>query len=484
MKKPAFSSGSITIFLTLTLTLILSMLFSTIESARRFAMTSYLEGISRISMDSMFASYCSQLWEDYHVFSLITSEPEFRGNLESYIKKNSNNSFLSATLSDIKINDFSNISGKNGEHFINQVLSYMRYMEVSYIADYFFAESGVEYDASGLVALADGDLSSETFDSLNFGNLYDMVTSSNEALIDESYTLDFSLSDSFSLEALKNITHIFDDTLLYYVVEDTNDLSFATIEIEGYPSSSIDISSEEMLSSYEFYERFLFCEYLLNHFSTYTTETKDIPLKYQTEYLLCGLPSDDDNLLCAVKKLVLLRFGFNVLHILSDKEKTNILSGISKTVTAIPALPLIIQLLLTCLWALSESVIDVRDLLSGKNVPLFKSADDWSLSLDNILTFDYYTESANTDNDGLSYNNYLEMLIINENIHSLAIRALDLIQLDISTNINDTFLISNCIDGVSCEFTYLSNDLFSPVNFHYNSVFAPTYSIMQNYYYQ
>lgn len=480
----SYKQGSITIFLALSLTLILSVLFSTIDSARRLALTSYLDGITRIALDSVFSSYCKQLWEDYHVFALVTSQPEFLGNLEEYIEKNIDNTFLAASINEISINDFSYISNNYGEHFIDQVLAYMKYKEISYIADYIFSESPVEYDASGLVDLADGELKAEDFEALDFGSLYNMVTSSNNSFLEQDFSLDFSVTESFSLDALKNITHIFDDTLLYYVVENTNDLSFKSIEYKGLPSSYIEIPKNELLTEYDLYDKFLFCEYIINNFSSYTNDVKDIPLDYQIEYLLQGMFSDDTNLLYVVKKLVLLRFSFNVIHILSNKEKTNSLSLISNSVCTIPAIPIIIQILLACVWALSESVIDVRDLLAGNNVPLFKTNEDWSLSLDNIMTFDYYTESANKDNDGLSYNNYLEILLVKEDIHTLSLRALDLIQLDISKNINSSFLISNCIVGTSCSFIYYSSDLFAPMNFHYNPLLTPEYNITQNYYYQ
>ncbi len=162
----------------------------------------------------------------------------------------------------------------------------------------------------------------------------------------------------------------------------------------------------------------------------------------------------------------------------------NTLASIAETTAAIPALPIIIETILICLWAISESVIDVRDLLAGKKVNLVKTADQWTLSIENLLEFDYTTESQNSGDYGLTYNNYLEMLLFKNSSHQLAARTLDLIQLDYSTTINDTFTISQCIVGASCDFEYTSYDIFSSVNFYHNTYFAPEYTITHNYYYQ
>ncbi len=480
MKTDNYFKGSITIFLALSLTLILSIVFSTVESSRRFAITSYIEGITRISFDSVFSSYCTQLWDDYHVFAVITNNSEFIGLLKSNINKNSNNTFLSAYIDDITINEFTNLSDNYGEYFIEQILSYMQYKEISYVADYLLAESNIDYDPTDLLELADGELEAADFEALDFGSLLDMVSSSNDSFLDEDFELNLSLSDSFTLDSLKNITHIFEKTLLYYVVENSTQISFNKIKKDGLPTNYIELPEKNKMTQYGLFDRFLFCEYLINNFSSYTTKVQDGPLDYQIEYLIQGYDSDDDNLLKIVQKLILLRFGFNVTHIITNKVKMNTLSALANTVSIIPVLPIIIQIILISLWALSESIIDVRDLLAGKKVPLFKTSDDWTLSIENISNFDYYTESSNDNDNGLSYNNYLEILLVNNNIHQLALRSLDLIQLDISTNINDTFLISNCFIGASCTFNYTSNNLFAPNGW----AGKPAYTITQNYYYR
>lgn len=475
--------GSITIFLALSLTLIISVILSTIESSRRLAVSAYLEGVTALGMDSVFSNYCTQLWEDYHVFALISDTAQFNNSLEEYIEPNINSGFLKSSLQDITINEVTNLTDNYGEFFINQIISYMQYEEISYIADYLFADSDIDYNPSSLGTLADGELTADDFNDIDFGTLYEQVITANENLTDEDFETDISLSDTFSIDALKSLTHIFDDALIYYLVESPADVSKKTISYTGLPSFYMKENIYSGTKKYDMLDRFLFSEYLINHFSSYTTPVKDSTLDYQLEYLLCGMKADDENLVEAARSIILLRFGFNVIHILTDKEKINTVNSISKTVSIIPALPVIIEILLISIWALAESVIDVRDLLADKKVPLIKTADQWTLSLANILNFDYSTKSLNSGDNGLTYNNYLEILIFNENTHLTAAKALDLIQLDFSTNINESFSIINCIIGASCDFKYSSHDIFSSVNFYHKTYFAPVYTITHNYYY-
>ena len=491
--KKQVCNGSITIFLALSLTLIISVIFSTVESARRIAVSSYLEGVTATCMDSVFSDYCTQLWEDYHVFAVVSDNKDFRNNLVSYIKRNldlndnlleNRCSFLKSTLDTVTINDFSNFTDNYGETFIHQVLAYMQYREITNVADYLLSSSDVEYDPFELADLANGDLSAEAFEALDLGPLVDMVEAANKEMVDEDCKTDIDISETFTLDSLKNIQHIFNDMLIHYLVESPSDISYKMIDRKGFPSTYINISGEHQTITYNELDRFLFCEYLVEHFSSYTTPVKDSGLDYQLEYILCGNRSDEFNLTDTAKELVILRFGFNIVHILSDQEKMNTLASIAETTAFIPALPIIIESLLICIWALAEAVIDVRDLLAGEEIPLLKASDDWSLSIENMLELDYETEGAKRTSPGLSYNKYLEILLFSKDIHTLSINTLDLIQLDFVSNINDTFSITNCIIGASCDFKYKSKDIFSTVNFYHTTYFAPIYTFTHNYYYR
>lgn len=476
--------GSITIFLALSFTLIMSVIFSTLESARRIAVSSFLEGVTQISMDSTFSEFCKQLWEDYHIFATVTNNEEFLKDMESYVDGNiENNSFFKSFSDEITIIETTDLTSNNTEYFISQILNYMKYKEITSVADFLLVKSGIDYDPSSLSDLADGKMEKNDFDALDFGSLMDMVKDANSSFSDEDANNNLSLSDTFSIDILKAIMHIFDDSLAHYLVPSTLELSYYNIEKKGLPSEYLIGNIEFTKQEYSLFEKFLFCEYIGQHFGSYTTVIRDSPLEYQKEYIMYGLGSDDKNLTKAARELILLRFGFNVVHILTNKEKINTVSSVANTVSAIPALPIVIQILLISMWALSESIIDVKDLLAGKKVPFIKSADQWTLSLDSLLSFSYDTVSNNEGEEGLCYDNYLEILMMKRDIYEMSYRALDLIQIDYSSNINDTFTISSCFIGAKCKLDFFSNDIFSTVNFLRHGYYFPEFTITQTYYY-
>ena len=481
-KKIEYSLGSVTIFLALCLTLIISILVTTLESARRLAITSHLQSVSNFALDSVFSEYCTQLLEEYGIFSIVSNPEEIETSLNDYITGNTQpesvllpgyGSFFKSKLLNIDFTNISVLTDLNGEIFLNQLLSYMKYKELSYVSDYLLTDSGISFNPSAFMKLADAD-GFEDIDlaAFDFSGISDYVDTANTTYKDDEYDTGVSYSSSFFMDSLKKLSHIFDDELIYFVVEYPLCVSNKAVDTATLPSSKQvelynEISKDYMAESYGVYERFLTCEYIINHFSSYTTPVKDSILEYQAEYVLCGHDNDRDNLNEVIKKLVLLRFGFNIIHILTDYDKMNTVISIANSTAAVPLLPFIIEIVIISLWSIAESIIDVRDLLAGRSVPLFKTSNDWSLSLEGIMTFDYYSKSKNSDDNGLSYNNYLEMLLMSANMQKMSFKIMDLIQMDFSTNINKDFLIENCIVGLSADFGYYTNNVFSTVNFHY-----------------
>ena len=83
IKKYFNPSGSITIFLSISLSIIISLIFYTLESCHIDSLVARSEGITYLSLDSLFGQYCLPLFEDYGLFCLN----EQGMNLENEIKK-------------------------------------------------------------------------------------------------------------------------------------------------------------------------------------------------------------------------------------------------------------------------------------------------------------------------------------------------------------------------------------------------------------
>ena len=118
----------------------------------------------------------------------------------------------------------------------------------------------------------------------------------------------------------------------------------------------------------DWYERFLFDEFLYQHFTNYQT-TKNDPnkaLDYELEYIVSGKGSDRDNLKQVALDILGIREGMNFLYLISSGEKRNEAQALATAILApypvaeVANVALMMGILAA--WAFAESVLDVRSL--------------------------------------------------------------------------------------------------------------------------
>ena len=133
--------GSVTIFLSLTITLILSVIFVLIESARLVSLRTYFTDVSYLSMDSLFGNYCKELWQDYGLLSINTSDVDIEDCLSQYISDNiststlidvfdDNYNLLKGNLKEITTSNHTYLTDNSGEIFAKQIQAYMKYASI------------------------------------------------------------------------------------------------------------------------------------------------------------------------------------------------------------------------------------------------------------------------------------------------------------------------------------------------------------------
>ena len=96
-------------------------------------------------------------------------------------------------------------------------------------------------------------------------------------------------------------------------------------------------------------------------------------LNYQVEYILGGKNSDRENLKSVAAKLLLIRQGVNMAHLLADGGKRIQLETLSLAIASsflVPPAAVIIEAALILCWAFAESVLDVRELFAGGRIPI------------------------------------------------------------------------------------------------------------------
>lgn len=149
----------------------------------------------------------------------------------------------------------------------------------------------------------------------------------------------------------------------------------------------------------------------------------DTALKYEMEYILNGNLNDKDNLTETIKKLVEVRNLSNGAYLITDGEKMQEITTLAETVaTAIgmPFLTPVAQAVIIEAWALTEAVIDVRQLLNGEKVPIVKNSENWNSSIKNIGTF----EDGRKNNTGLTYTQYLQTMIMTQKTKNTVFRTM------------------------------------------------------------
>lgn len=162
---------------------------------------------------------------------------------------------------------------------------------------------------------------------------------------------------------------------------------------------------------------------------------KEHALEYEMEYLIGGNGADEENLSSAVHRLLAIREGLNLVHILSDTAKRAEARNLALAVTGVAAvtpLVLVTAFFIMSVWALGEAMMDIRGLLAGKKVPVLKKAEDWNLSLDGLLAMGSNREvDTGGGQRGLDYLSWLKILLFLDRIVQQEYRMMDVIQMNL-----------------------------------------------------
>ena len=274
----------------------------------------------------------------------------------------------------------------------------------------------------------------------------------------------YGIADEEKEEKLKQVKELISDGIFSLVIPENREVSNKSINRLSLPSNAITGG----YSGRNLAQRLLVNEYMGTYFADFTDDI-DTPLSYELEYILNGDTSDRMNLENAILKILAIREGLNYIHIISDASKMQSAQELATVISGVLCLPqitLLIKFLIIAVWALVESAIDLRCLLSGGKVPLIKSRDDWSADLDSI--FDILNNNSLREKEassrGINYEGYLKMLLYIEEPVKRNFRMMDIMQLDISRSQND-FLINDMVYGIEADIGCGAKRLFSEISF-------------------
>ena len=243
--------------------------------------------------------------------------------------------------------------------------------------------------------------------------------------------------------------------------KETDQASFPSITVGKVAAEDTEEEKESLLNLAA--NKALFTEYILEHLGNYLEKKENSVLDYEAEYVLGGKKADKDNLSSVLGKIVLIRSGLNLISLLQDGEKRSETYALASGIigfTGQPILIKIMQLLIISAWSAAESLTDVKALLEGKKVPILKKGDDWNLSLEGIKNFSEEMITGKDCKQGLTYKDYLRVLLLMQNRKKQYFRTMDILQANMCANENGNFRFKDSIAAVTVRTEYVANILF------------------------
>lgn len=394
--------GEITAFMALLFILMLSVVGALIQSASHQIAKNRRRADILMALESTFAEYHPDLLNKYEIFARLgCTEDVLNNRMAYYGAKNTKH-----TIKQIQL-----LTDYDGAPFYEQAVRYMK--------DWLGMEDMV--GGSGLDwSLGDTD----SLDEKELSNSLEL-----KGLLEEENTE--LPTDNNPIESVKNLKN---KPLLSLLVSNQEELSNCSITPETLPSHRVlqkgSFVQEKQNGTTD---RLFFIAYIFEHFSNVTDEEKQAPLLYEQEYLLGGMASDQENLEAVCKKIMNIRTVSNYTYLLTDSTKQAEAQAMALTLCSLISLPAITEVVKHAIlfaWSYGESIVDMRALLKGKRVPLVKSSDSWQLQLSNLAALGTENEIANEKDmeRGLAYQDYIKGLFLLENIGTLSMRCLDLIE--------------------------------------------------------
>lgn len=450
-------NGSVTLFLCLIFTIMVSFIMVLLESCRIHVVKTHTEAISHMALESATGYFSIPLFENYGIFAMNMSDSSLTSLLERYIN---NNLSPSANLTGnwynfSKVNSYVcsadkiyHITDENGKIFADQIIRYMNYKAASDITNIIFESSFIDTFSKNYVDISTIDVEKNMVDTS-----FPLSELSEDPVNETTLTEKEAISKRNSI--FNRIKKLLTKGTLDIYIDKSSDISGRQTDTSTLPSFVCRYKKHfDFLCNTD---KIIYLTYLSDIFGCYTDKKSDISeLTYQLEYLLNNDSCDENNLLQSIFKIQSLRTKLNLAYLYTDLEKRQLSKTLAVSAVGLIPVPFLVeftQLAILSAWASAEAIVDVRSLLKGNKISLFKSKQSWSLSLDDILTFDFNTKSKNQAT-GFSYKQYLLLLLYTDFDTNIIYKTMDLMQMDLKKNYFSEFEMTKCITGMRYHFSF------------------------------
>lgn len=468
-------NGYVTIYASLIFGIILSLLLALIEGAATSASRMQAELVADLGLDSAFAEYHRELYEQYGAFFIDISYGEETASVDKIEQH-------VAEYMQYNLDPRQDLTLGNRYQFLLLENLYLELEEARFATDegaqawkrqaidYVFRKYGVEFLKSlqeNLQIVEANHLLTMDIASQLANNCQKMDETIQQKEIQEQITIskDSQTEDGFSYDSITNLAYeITQRGLLSKVLPENTTISNRQVDKTAYVSyrkknglineGNATWIQEDQTNAIG--EKLLYGAYIMDRYGYFTRQKEQGNLMYQVEYILFGKDSDLENLEACAKRLLAIRMASNYLYLTIDTDKKGQAEALALLICALCQVPEATEVLtyvLLGVWAYAEAVLDVETLLDGKRVPLIKNKAQWRLGLSGIFTSNKTDELSGKQ--GLRYEDYLSMLLATMNQDTQMDRSLDIVEMDIRQTIgNEYFCIDKCVDYVKMGFGF------------------------------
>lgn len=456
--------GSITVFLAYLLVFVLATVFALLEISRVWGLEQRADTDVILTTNSLLAGYSAELWDEYGLLFLDgSSETEGSDMLETSME-DSNMRASSMEDSDVfEINreslDIAKMESLGLAYSVENMD--LHGGETGQIRGqtwnlYGLAPQKMEISSYGLATDQNGRafieeavtiMESQIAEDVLLA-LYERITGEDDTelpMIDvQETTKEVALTEN----PIEVVERMKSGSVLSLVVDETA-ISNKNIDLNGTLSArNLEVGTYSLLeqdgmadfgntieSNVGWKDKLLFRQYLEKYFTCYLTAEEDHGLDYEMEYLVAGKGSDEENLKSVVRQLLVMRELANLQFLQTNVAKQEMVLAAATAISAATLTPELIPVYKTGImaaWAYAEAVSDVRLLLDGQNVNLVKTEEQWHTDLTSLGQ----SRTGIQQTAGLSYQEYLQILLWSVTDSKLAYRGMDLIERNTGYNMN------------------------------------------------
>lgn len=477
-------------FVAISMMLVASVLLSLLEAARICTIEKAAENATNLALASLFAEYDSHLWNQCKLLGLYTQNEDgflfeeqekkmldvadYYMNPEEKTEEYPQNTFLRAKIKECTVIAHQNLTDGSGQVYRKEIAEYMK----TQVAGKALNELKEKYDK---------------WSSPEKINIDKSVQEANKKLQGKKTKEQSPQSkhDTVKENPLKVFRKARKRHFLTMLLGDKDKISEKEISKTDCVSKR-DLQKGNIKPSYElgWVEDMLGNMYYSEQFSGYVNTKAENALAYELEYLLFGKDNDMENLQAVCCQMILFREVVNMAYLMTDHEKMEEAALLATSLagwTGNGAIVTAVQAAILAIWSYGESILDMRTLLKGENVPYMKSSETWTLNLNAMASCLFGEQGAKSVENGISYMDYVSLFLYLANHEKLAMRAMDLQEIRLnSISENMDFHMDGVIVKLEVIAGYQNNSIFLPLvdsinnkNMHFEHRIQKSYSYIK-----